>query len=413
MRSVCLLVQNYYETDIRVRRKAEALVAAGYSVDVLALASSYSNASSYNLNGVNVFVLRLGKKRASLARYAYEYLAFFIWCFAKLFPLMSKRKYAIIDVNNLPDFLVFAAGYAKFRGAKIVFDMHEITPEFYMSKFGVTERSLGIRFLRLIERMSIAFADHVITINEPIKKLLEGRGLNPAKTSIVMNSVDESLFTDALKDSGVSSTRGADSKYVMMYHGTLTHIYGLDLAINAFAQAHREMPDSEFWILGGGPEKNSLMELSTKLGVADKVKFLGNVLPQQIPAFLKLCNVGVLATRQDVFLDLSFSNKLSEYIIMGKPIISSGLKTIRHYFAEDALAFFEPNSSAALASQMVRVYKNPDLRRQLAEKASQAYLPINWAVMKQRYLNSVAELIGETAGVRSASQSSMANVMSG
>ena len=37
MKSVCILVQTLYEFDPRVRRKAEALVAAGYSVDVLAL----------------------------------------------------------------------------------------------------------------------------------------------------------------------------------------------------------------------------------------------------------------------------------------------------------------------------------------------------------------------------------------
>jgi len=42
MKSVCILLQNDYELDIRVRRKAEALVGAGYSVDVLALRSSHT-----------------------------------------------------------------------------------------------------------------------------------------------------------------------------------------------------------------------------------------------------------------------------------------------------------------------------------------------------------------------------------
>src|SRR5437868_13605036 len=78
MKTICILVQNYYEIDIRVRRKAEALVAAGYSVDVLALASSFSKEKSYNLNGVNVCTLSLGKKRGSLVRYLYEYAAFFV-----------------------------------------------------------------------------------------------------------------------------------------------------------------------------------------------------------------------------------------------------------------------------------------------------------------------------------------------
>src|SRR3954471_3511800 len=137
MKSVCILVQNHYEIDIRVRRKAEALVAAGYTVDVLALRSAYSKSKRYDLGGVTVHTISLGKKRASLVRYAFEYVAFLVWAFFKILMLNSKRRFAVIDVNNLPDFLVFAGIYAKWRGAKILFDMHEITPEFYISKYGI------------------------------------------------------------------------------------------------------------------------------------------------------------------------------------------------------------------------------------------------------------------------------------
>jgi hypothetical protein len=80
VKSVCILVQNQYEPDIRVRRKAEALVGAGYSVDVLALRSVYSKSKTYSLGGVNVHTISLGKKRGTLARYAFEYGAFFV-CF--------------------------------------------------------------------------------------------------------------------------------------------------------------------------------------------------------------------------------------------------------------------------------------------------------------------------------------------
>ena len=137
MKPICILLQNHYEIDLRVRRKAEALVAAGYSVDVLALRSSYSKSKDYTLDGVNIYTVDLGKNRGSIARYLYEYFTFLVWCFFKVSALMWRRHYGIIDANNLPDFLVFAWAYAKWQGAKIVFDMHEITPEFFMSKYQV------------------------------------------------------------------------------------------------------------------------------------------------------------------------------------------------------------------------------------------------------------------------------------
>src|SRR5882724_10051897 len=73
MKTVCIVVQNYYDIDIRVRRKAEALVAAGYEVDVLALRATADGPASYVLSGVQVYTVDLGKQRGSLVRYVFEY----------------------------------------------------------------------------------------------------------------------------------------------------------------------------------------------------------------------------------------------------------------------------------------------------------------------------------------------------
>jgi glycosyltransferase involved in cell wall biosynthesis len=383
-----MLVQNEYDSDIRVRRKAEALVADGYIVDVLALRSAHAPSGFHQLNGVSVFTFPLGKKRGSQLRYLFEYGSFCFWAFGKLIALHRKRRYAMVDVNNLPDFLVFAAAGAKMRGARIVFDMHEITPEFVQSKYQVGPGHWQVRLASRIERLSMAYADHVIAINEPIRDLLAGRGLKPARSTVIMNSVDETMFDEA------RAAASPPQRCVMMYHGTLTRIYGLDIAIQALAIAHANVPEAEFWILGKGPERASLEALAASLGIASRVKFLGSVLPQEVPRLLSQCDVGVLATRQDVFLDLSFSNKLSEYIIMDKPVICSRLKSIRHYFNEDALAFFQPANPEDLARQMVRVLRDPALRASLVTQARQQYQPICWDVMKRRYLALVESIVG-------------------
>ena len=386
MKSVCVIVQNPYDIDIRVRRKAEALVAAGYSVDAIALRPPGSTQKEYTLNGVKVYTISLGKMRGSLGRYAFEYGTFFLSAFWKLARLMHKRCYSMIDVNTLPDFLVFAACYARFRGAKVVLDMHEITPEFFMSKYGVGENHWLVRLSEWLERISFRYADHVLTINEPIQRLLESRGLAREKSTIIMNAADEAIF-EARREA-VEKPNG----FVMMYHGTLTKLYGLDIAIEALNLASKEIPQAELWILGQGPEKPSLQALAEKLGLKERVKFIERVSPTAIPDWLQKCDIGVLATRSDVFLDYSFSNKLSEYILMGKGVISSRIKTIRYYFGEDALSFFEPNNPADLAKQMVVMCKNPDLRAKRARLARQEYAPIRWEIMKDRYLRMVAGL---------------------
>jgi glycosyltransferase involved in cell wall biosynthesis len=390
MKSVCLVVQNVYDIDSRVRRKAEALVSAGYSVDVLALAPPHRK-GTYTLDSVNVYTVSLGKKRGSLARYLFEYAAFFLWVLVRVFLLMRHRRYAVIDVNTLPDFLIFAVVPARWMGAKLLLDMHEITPEFYVSKYGIAEDSWLVRLLQFQEKISFDCADQVITINEPIQSLLVRRGLPSPKTMVVMNAADEARFS--------SSLHACDDRshaFIMVYHGTLTRIYGLDIAIEAFSMVHGEMPGAELWILGSGPEQGALAGLAQERGLTSKVKLVGQVPSADIPAWLNKCDVGVLPIRRDVFLDFAFPNKLPEFIIMGKPVLMSRLRTIQHYFSEGALSYFEPNNPADLAKQMVRLYRDRGLRARLAAAAKQEYGPIRWDVMRQRYLKLIEDLAGST-----------------
>lgn len=386
-----MLLQNHYEFDIRVRRKAEALVAAGYSVDVLALRSSHSP-QEYVLDGVNVHTLSLGKKRGSLARYAFEYVAFFLWALAHVTLQMRRKRFVAIDVNTLPDFLIFSAIFAKWMGAKLILDMHEITPEFYISKYGIAENSWLVRLLKLQEKISFDFADYVITINEPIFDLLVERGLSPASSTVIMNSTDEARFAERLNSPAVGAS--VPGRLVMMYHGTLTRIYGLDIAIEAFDIARNQMPGAELWILGSGPEAENLKRLAQEHGLSSQVRFVGQVLPADIPEWLSKCDVGILPIRSDVFLEFASPNKLPEFIVMGKPVIISRLRAIRHYFSENAVAFMEPNSATDLAEQMVRLYRDGELRARLAATAREEYAPIRWDVMKQRYLRMMENAVG-------------------
>jgi len=94
-----------------------------------------------------------------------------------------------------------------------------------------------------------------------------------------------------------------------------------------------------------------------------------------------------------VFLDFAFPNKLSEFITTDKPVIVSRLKTIRRYFSEESVAYFEPHDAADLARQMVRLYRNRALREHLAARARQEYAPISWDVMKERYLRLVETIV--------------------
>jgi len=67
-----------------------------------------------------------------------------------------------------------------------------------------------------------------------------------------------------------------DSPFRLISIGRLLHWKGFHLSIEAFAQFHQQFPDSEYWIVGDGPERDRLRELARLLGVAEKITFWGS-----------------------------------------------------------------------------------------------------------------------------------------
>ena len=101
--------------------------------------------------------------------------------------------------------------------------------------------------------------------------------------------------------------------------------------------------------------------------MVSKVRLVGQVASTEIPAWLESSATSAFcrpaATSSSI---LRSPTNCRNIIVMGKTVIVSRLKAIRQYFSEDALAYFEPNNPADLSQQMVRIYRDPQLRARLA-----------------------------------------------
>ena len=113
-----------------------------------------------------------------------------------------------------------------------------------------------------------------------------------------------------------------------------------------------------------------------------------------IPKYIAETDIGVVPTVKDGYIDLSFSNKLAEYVSMKTPAVATRLRSTLEYFTEDAISYFESRDVDALASKILELYMNPQKRLLQAEKAFQQYQEIRWAVMKKRYVGLIESLAG-------------------
>lgn len=379
-KSVCLVVQNEYPADTRIRKYATLLRSRGHQVTVIA--SRFPGQRRRELvAGVEVHRLPPSRRRGGRFRYLYEYCTFLLLAFCRLNLLDLRRRFDVVHVNTLPDFLVFCALFQKLTGRTIILDMHEVMPEFFMSKYSASCESRAVRGLMAVEKLSMRFADRVITVNHALKKLFEERVRPRAAVEVIMNTADGRVIPRYEKK--------PHRTFNCIYHGTLTDIYGVDTAIRGFAEACGGDKSALFHIYGVGPEAAQLEETAHATGVEDQVIFHGFVRYQSMWEKMAEMDLGILACKKDVFMDLSFSNKLAEYVFLKIPVVHSNLNSILSYFGDDDLLFFLAGDVHDLAAKIRYAREHGAAMQARAEAAFRKYAAIDWGVMSHRYLQLI------------------------
>ncbi len=252
---------SFYEADNRVRRYAEALVKAGCSVDALSLRRDPTQPDREVIDGVAVHRLQGRRKDEKTPLHHLLRLCRFWLASARfLFRMHPEESYDLVHVHNPPDFMVFAACYSKWEGAKIILDIHDIVPELYENKFPSAFASWIVGALKWVEKQSMRFSDHVIVSNHLWHQRITARSVEAEKTSVFINHVDAAIFYPRER------TRNRE-KFVIVFPGSLSWHQGVDLAIKAVAKVRTELPNVEFHIHGAGHAKRSLVTLVESLGI--------------------------------------------------------------------------------------------------------------------------------------------------
>ena len=291
-----------------------------------------------------------------------------------------------MHVHNIPDFLIFSASYPKLCGARVILDIHDIVPEFFASKFGVSQSSMLVRSLKWVEKVSAAMADHVILANHLWLEKYAARSAPMAKCSVVINHVDELIFQPQPR---VAQSNGP----LILFPGGLQWHQGLDIAIRAVATLIRRIPDARFHIYGDGNTKPQLMALVDELGLGENVKFFDPLSLREIALVMASANLGVVPKRADSFGNEAYSTKIMEFMSLGVPVVVSSTSVDRHYFDESVVRFFESGNHDDLARAMYDVLTDATLRESLVRNAID-YVSLNgWGRHKREYLDLVDALI--------------------
>jgi glycosyltransferase involved in cell wall biosynthesis len=391
----CMVVLAQYPLgETRVQREAEALINCGYEVDVISWRIP-GQAATDKHRGVRIFrekaavPMRLVKK-GNVASLFPIYFHFLLSAAIKLTKLHRQRPYDTIQVHNLPDFLVFSALLPKLAGVPIILDLHDLMPEFFAGRFGHNGSSLPARLIRWQERLACRFADHVITVSEHWRQALIERGVPPHKCSVVMNVADESIFH--WPETNCPRPPSQDG-FRLIYHGTIVHRYGLDLALQAIAAVKDDIPNVHLTILGLGHDVSALIEMAEELNLSNHVTIRKELRPaEELPGIIRAADVGVVPYRNDIFTDGLLPTKLMEYAALGLPAIAARTTAIERYFRDTMVEFFQPGDVGDLARCIRTLFNDRGRLKELAQGSQKFNQRYNWTKISAEYVALIEQL---------------------
>lgn len=258
-----------------------------------------------------------------------------------------------------------------FPTKKVVVHFHGLENPVLSSKFKfVRYKLLACIYDLLCVKLLIKLADKiVINIDEENFVLFSAQyNKYSHKFFRIPPLINENIFR--VRDKAV--TRGqlgvnSDSKLII-FHGRLFPSKGVDLLINAFKIVSQRENKVELFIIGEGPAKNDLQQLTKSLQLNSKVTFLGQQSRAKIGLYLGCADVFATGTHFE-----AISVALLEAIACGLPVVTTLVAGVRDVIRNGVNGFYiENRNPEEFAEKLIYCLsdKNDELRRQSIAVAS-------------------------------------------
>jgi len=277
----------------------------------------------------------------------------------RLFFFLLFKRVDILVSNDLDTLL---ANYliSKIKSAALVYDSHE----YYTELPELQERKFVRSIWKCIEAGILPKIAHCYTVSESVAKAYHKEyNIQMAVVRNVPNSPAPEL----------PSTREWDGA-IIMYQGTLNTGRGIYQVLDAMVLLDGVL----FMIVGDGYDMENIKKHTAELKIIDKVKFVGQVPLDQLPAYTSQADLG-LVLEENVGLSYLYSlpNKLFDFIHAGVPVLASPLVEIKRIYEKFEIGeMIENHDPGHIAGKIKFMLNNNDKRmlwKENLKKAAEEY----------------------------------------
>ncbi len=219
------------------------------------------------------------------------------------------------------------------------------------------------RLPRAMIRWAAGQAAGIVAVCAALKEALIELDVPSEKIRVLRNGVDLALFRPQDKEAArVGMKLGGR---ILLSVGHLIERKGHDLIIRALPQ----LPATQLVIAGEGPLGDTLVRLARDLGVADRVRFVGNLPQRDLVGLYNAADILVLASSRE-----GWANVLLEAMACGTPVVASNVWGTPEVVASpDAGELLEERTPTAIVHAVERLFARmpkPSAVRAYAERFS-------------------------------------------
>ena len=291
---------------------------------------------------------------------------------------MSKLgDFDLIMCESPPLFLGYTAMYlARKKKAKLIFNVSDLWPE-SAEKLGVVYNKFLLNKAYQLEAKIYRRSDLVTGQTQGICKSIANR-FPGVKTFWLPNGADLSYYDPARIEKGNWREMNGikDEDHVFLYAGIVGIAQGLEVIL--YAAERLKSDNCVFVILGSGPEKERLMQISLDAGL-NNVKFLDAVGKTEMPSILKSVDAAIIPLKKLELFKGAIPSKIFEALAMEIPILLGVEGEARDLFIDKGQCglFFEPQNDSDLV-KAIRIMISDKLKMQVMGKNGRKYVDENF-----------------------------------
>jgi glycogen(starch) synthase len=360
-------MHNYYT--------ARSLVKAGHRVSVIAARWSEEVPALEEAEGVKVHRL-LSLHRSWMHRlplFGRHARSFVQWSYSRRVAaaLHDMERTDPPDVVEFADIEAEGHAYLAGRpGRPVVIRCH--TPAFVLHRYyRPEERPWRTEGIEAREKFCIKRATALTAPSHDMARTIAAEcGLPEERIAVIPNALDVEPF---LADGGREKPVQSGEEVVILHVGRLDRGKGVEVLAAAIPKVLANAPEAKFVFVGedrsdggGGTWRSRLTEICRANNVAERVEFTGGVSQAELIAWYHRADVAVVPS----LIYESFSYTCAQAAAAGLPVVASRIGGIPETIPDDVAGIItEPGDVGQLADALVRLARDPELRRRLGAAA--------------------------------------------